>query len=79
MIPNPAEMPENLTYLWQWFLELSYTGRTYSGGGRPMALSSSEIWSWCQLNQVKMEPWELRIIRLLDAAWLETRSQDDGG
>lgn len=74
---NPAPMPEGLDYLYAWFLELSYTGRTYTDAG-PLPISNSELLAWCQLNHVLLKPWELRAFRLLDAAWTSSRRPKDG-
>lgn len=68
-LDNPTEFPKALEYLWVWFLEMSSTGRIYEGGGA-LPLSSLELWAWCQLNDIRLSPWERRCIRLLDVAWL---------
>lgn len=71
---NPVEFPNGLRYLWGWFLELCHTGRCYLEGGVALPLSSTEIWAWCQLNEIRLFPWERRAIRLLDVAWVKAHS-----
>lgn len=70
-LDNPTPFPSLLGEQWSTFLELSGTGRTISPGGTPLPLSSLEIWAWCQLRRRALAPWELRLLRLLDVAWLE--------
>jgi hypothetical protein len=74
---NPVEFPAALGYIWGWFLELAHTGRVFAEGGVAMPLSSTEIYAWSQLNEVRLQPWERRLIRLLDVAWLKNRNRRD--
>jgi len=37
-----------------------------------LPLSSVAIWAWCQLKGITLQSWELRALRLLDTAWLNT-------
>jgi hypothetical protein len=69
-LKNPNPFPEALEEQWRWFTELSCTGRSVSPSGSPSAISSQEIVAWCQLNQITLQPWEVKLIRLLDMAWL---------
>lgn len=75
-LQNPVEFPELLDYIWGWFLELAHTGRVYANGVA-MPLSNAEIWAWCQLNDVRLLPWERRTFRLLDVAWLHSKNARD--
>jgi hypothetical protein len=76
-LDNPTPVPTGLDYLWTWFLELSFTGRTYGQFGA-MPISNTELLAWSQLNQVQLRPWELRAMRLLDTAWLASRRPKNG-
>ena len=67
---NPVEFPAGVDYVYGWFMELCHTGRSYGQSGLALPLNSSEIWAWSQLNGVRLAPWELRLIRLLDVKWL---------
>lgn len=58
-------LPEGAEFIWAWYLELSI-GRGYAGMGQPLPLSSIEIWAWCQLRDIRLAPWQLRTLRLLD-------------
>ena len=69
-LKNPNPFPEELKDQWEWFCELSGTGRGVGGSGSSLPLTATEIVSWCFLRDVHLLPWELRLIRLLDAAWL---------
>ncbi len=71
---NPNDFPREVRYLWHWFLELCFTGRTYVET-EPLPLSNTELVSWCQLNRIEFQPWELRALRLLDTAWLAARRE----
>lgn len=72
---NPVEFPELIRHVWGWFMELCHTGRTYSGHGVAMPLSNTEIYSWSQLNEIRLAPWERRTLRLLDVAWLNAHNR----
>jgi hypothetical protein len=65
-LKNPTPFPELLTDQWEWFCELSATGR----GASATALTSTEILAWSTLRNVQLLPWEIRLIRLLDTTWL---------
>ena len=61
----PVDMPIELLYLWEWYLELS-AGRNYGSMGGPLPISHLEIAGWCGLNGIELEKWELRTIKALD-------------
>jgi hypothetical protein len=67
---NPVPFPRVLDDVWIWFNELSHTGRVYGPEGVAQPLSSTEILAWSTLHHLQLAPWELRLIRLLDVAWL---------
>ena len=66
---NPHEFPLLMQPLWEMFTELTQT-RTSGFSANP--IQYSEIIAWCQLTGIKLHPWELRAIRLLDRAYLDT-------
>jgi hypothetical protein len=37
----------------------------------PMPISHAEILSFCQLHGMRLEPWELRLAKQLDLAFLK--------
>lgn len=53
---NVPEPPQELLYLYDWFLEL------YSGH----PLTFSELLSWTQMMRITVEPWEIDAIRSLE-------------
>jgi hypothetical protein len=65
---EPAESPECLKYLWQWFCDLN-GGRGYSEAG-PMALTYSEIQAWAQLTCSGPAAWEVGVLKQIDRAYL---------
>lgn len=63
-----VELDDGIAYLWQWFVEL-HSGRTCSEFGQS-PLSYSDIGSWCAMNSIRLDTFELRAIKALDAAYL---------
>lgn len=57
--------PDALRYLWDWYGDIS-RGRQI--GEHPAKLSSQEIKAWCDLEGVRLKPWELKAVRRLDDA-----------
>lgn len=57
-------MPLDTAHVWAWFQEL-HAARSSGMAANP--ISFSEIDAYCRLNQVVMTPWELGLIRQLDA------------
>lgn len=75
---RPAELigppiPLALAYLWRWFLDI-HRGRGSTGYG-PAALSYGEIDAWRRLMSADPSPWEIDILRALDAAYLRFASE----
>ena len=62
------ELPYCVTYLWQWFCELS-GGRGYSEVG-PLPLSYSEILAWSQLMKTSPTAWEVQAIKAIDRVFI---------
>lgn len=56
------ELPEELTYLWQWFRDLFSSSK---------ALDHVEIQAWSQLNGIQLAYWELQVLRALDRKFWE--------
>lgn len=61
-------MPLDTAHIWTWFLEL-HAAR--SSGMSTNPISFTEIDAYCRLMHVAMSPWELGLIRQLDAIALE--------
>lgn len=62
------DMPEIVTHVWEWFLELS---SARSEGG----ISYSEIKAWLELTGRSISPFELTLIKKLDILFL-TKDKD---
>jgi hypothetical protein len=58
-------LPSGTEHLWDWFRDIS-AGRHYTESGRPIRVSSLEIWAWGQLSGVHLSPWHVSVIRALD-------------
>lgn len=63
-----AEPPDAAMYLWNWFWEL-HSGRSYGMGGA-LPLSWADIRAWCRLFCLELSFWEIRILKLMDSAYL---------
>lgn len=69
--------PQGCAYVWTWFCEIS-TARPWSPHG-PQALSFAELAAWAQLTGRRLEPWEVELLRAVDAAWLAPATAEGGG
>jgi hypothetical protein len=70
--PDPPE----LAYLVEWFRECS-TGRRNEGLGSNAPLSWQDIDAWARLTGRHLSTFELRVLKLLDAIYLQvTRGSD---
>lgn len=67
-----VEVPACLRALWQTFLALH--GQRFSALGR-MPITQSEIWHWQRNNGVRLTPWEIETLHLLDQ--VVTQIQDN--
>lgn len=56
--------PPGLRYLWSWFHEL-HTGQK---------LTHTEVYSWTQLKGIKLDPFELNILFMLERILIEVTS-----
>lgn len=63
------EIPEELQYLWGYFLSLS-THRQ-GGGMGPSGLAFTEIEAWGRFYGIELSPWELGVVLDLDTLWLK--------
>lgn len=61
-------IPEELQYLWGFFLDLSR--QRASNGFGILPLQYSDILAWLVLNQLSLDRWELDAILRLDGAYL---------
>lgn len=68
----PPEFPDDLLYLWEWFIDLhGARGQGYSG---PPPISFSEIKSWCDLMSITLSGWEVDLIKDLDKTYMRVVS-----
>ena len=71
--PNPHPFPDLLGYLWGWFLDLS-AGRTGGFGANPITWEGMQ--AWAALTGTTPAPWEVRTLRALDTAYLESSAKE---
>ena len=62
--------PSIAGHVWGWFQELQ-EGRSGNGFG-PNPLSFAEIAAWASLTGRRPQPWEVRALKKIDLAYLET-------
>lgn len=58
------ELPPELAYIWQWFLEVHSENR----------LSYTELSSWAQTTGIKLQGWETGIIMKLERLYYEVNN-----
>jgi hypothetical protein len=68
-----GELPERLAYLWGWFQELAI-GRSYGPAG-PNPISPQDIKAWADLMQIAPRPWEVKLLRYIDAAVMKRQTE----
>jgi hypothetical protein len=66
--------PQSLLTAWPIFQVLSST-RSYGEGGTPLPIRHGEILAWSTLYERKLLPSTLRVIRMLDTAWIKAARQ----
>ena len=71
----PLPFPKGLEYLWRWFCELE--GSRPFADGAMLPIPASEILAWATLARVRPRPWELSILRALDATALKVAMEKD--
>ena len=65
---KPKDVTYELSYLWEWFCDLS-NGRGYAEFG-PLPLNYSEIQAWAQLTRTEPTAWEVTVIKQIDRVYL---------
>ena len=63
------QVPPGGSDFWTWFWELA-DGRGGNGFG-PLPLSWQDMDAWARISGIELQPWQARILRAMDAAWLE--------
>jgi hypothetical protein len=66
-------LPPDLRYLWDYFLEISFSRRNYGWGVTP--LSYSEIYAWRKLRGIRLDAWELDTLVRIDAVFLTVEAE----
>jgi len=69
-LENPYEFPKLLSHVWSFFLQLSQA-RTQGFSG-PNPISYPDIQSWKELTGNTINPYEVGILKRLDAIYLSS-------
>ncbi len=72
MLEEAAELPEMLSYLWQYFLDLH--AERPNNGFSPGRLTATIIKDWCEVFMIHLEYWEIKAIREIDAIWISMQN-----
>jgi len=70
-----AEVPSWGQYLLNLFWDLQ-SARGSTGWG-PAAMSWADMTAWIQLRRLRLDAWEVDVLRRLDQAWLQAYSAKD--
>ena len=69
---QPPTFPEDLLYLWEWFIDLGNARpQGYAG---PAPISFSEIKAWSELMGIKLSGWEVEALKDLDIIYIRVVS-----
>ncbi len=72
--PECCAIPDTLKYLWTYFWDLSAGRPVWQAGYRP--IPAVEILAWEQINDIKLERWELGLIRQIDTIFLKVYAEE---
>lgn len=67
---QPPMLPDAAAYVWTYFVRL-HARRSQAGMGGFLALSYQEMVAFEQLEQIKLEHWEIMLIEAVDRKFLE--------
>lgn len=69
---DEPECPPALEYLWGWFLDI---GSTRGGGYGPAPITYPDIDAWARLTGNDPTPWEVRMLRRIDNAYMAFQAE----
>jgi hypothetical protein len=58
----------------QWFDAIDQS-RGYGGLGFPEPLRYSEIEAWARLHRIRLTPWNVRMLKLIDSFYLKEQAE----
>ena len=67
---EPLEFPEEFKHVLDWYQDLEQ-GRVFGMNG-PEPMTYQEIMAWALLKETEPTPFEVQVIRMLDASWRNT-------
>jgi hypothetical protein len=67
------DLPVACRGAWDVFLELH---ARRGGGFGPAPIDEARLCGWQQLHGVRLTPWEIEAVSLVDTAWLEAASEE---
>lgn len=70
---STGQMPEQLNYIWYWFLML-HSNRSSNGFG-VNPISYQDMWFYFQIEGVEPESWEIELIKRFDNIYMEYISE----
>lgn len=73
LIANLPPIPEDMEYLWEWFIELD-ASRGNNGFGIS-SLTYTEILAWATLTGRRPAPWEIAVIHRLDSVRIRVANE----
>lgn len=67
------ELPENIQYIWSWFIDLDYYRGSNMNGANP--ITPTLIKDWCWMNDVDLEHFERMAIKRLDIEYMNQQAR----
>ena len=66
-------MPEVFSLVWKDFRSLD-SARTSNGyGANPIGYS--EVYAYCVVNQIELQPWEIEVLKIFDVTLLNLQAE----
>jgi hypothetical protein len=67
-LASQPPLPVGMDHVWGYFMDLHQTRP--AGGFGPGRIPRTEIAAWQDQEGIALQPWEIRAITVLDAAWI---------
>lgn len=74
-ILSGPELPEEATRAWAWWEDL-HLGRAQGYGLSP--ISWADLHAYFRLHRITASPWEIRLVRMIDRAYLQVFAPTPG-
>ena len=72
-LQDVPELPSLASHIWGWFIELHESRGNNGMGTSP--ITYRDIRDWSDITRTRIEPWEIRALRKVDSAFLQSSAE----